>query len=228
VRQGMTTTRRRVVGFMMAAAAGVTVAAVPSGAHAHTELAGTVPAAGSVSKAPLSGVRLEFAAPVLPELTAVVVTRGATPVRVGEPVVEGSAVTATVDGATSPGEYTVAYRTVAADGHPITGSFSFQVAPRPASTAPARERRDDDGAASGTRRRGEEASTVADDAGSRDEAVTAADPSLAKGSAESASTAQAALPAGGEPIGLRVIGILGMGAAAVAVGAGLLRRRSLS
>jgi len=225
VRQGTTIVRQRVAGVMMAAAAGVTVLALPWSASAHTDLADTVPAAGSVSRDPVKDVSLEFAAPILPELTAVVVTRGGTGVQIDEPVVEGSTVNATVDGAAQPGEYTVAYRTVAADGHPITGSFSFEVASRPASAAPARPRRDA-GAAS-TRRRGAGAAT-ASDAAQRGDAATAADPGPAQTGRESQSQLETAPSTDAEPIRLGVIGLLGAGAAAVAVGAGLLRRRSLS
>jgi copper resistance protein C len=214
VRHWRTAVRGRATGVMVAAAAGLTVVALPSSASAHTELAGTVPAAGTVSKNPVSELRLEFAAPILPELTAVVVTRGGADVKVDEPVIEGSTVSATVDGAAQPGDYTVAYRTVAADGHPITGSFSFEVAPQPKSAAPARPHRDDDGAASATRRRGAEAATVPDRAERRDEVVTAERPP----------DTAAAIDV--EPVPLGVIGIVGAAAALVALGAGMLRRRS--
>ena len=204
MRQGMTTAPRRVATILMAATASLTVIALPTSASAHTELAGTVPAAGSVSESPVSGVSLEFAAPILPELTTVVVTRGGSGVQVEEPVVDGSTVATTMKGRAQPGEYTVAYRAVAADGHAITGSFSFEVAPRPDSEAPAPVP---------VRR--------------RDGAVTAAGPGPATATPETPVRSTVASPADGEPIRLDALGILGAGAA-VAVGAGLLRRRALT
>jgi len=228
VRQGSTIVRQRTAGMVMAAAAGLTVLALPSSASAHSDLVGTAPAAGTVAKDPVNEVSLEFASPILPELTAVVVTRGGSGVPVDDPVVDGSTVTASVDGAARPGEYTVAYRTVAADGHPITGSFSFEVAARPQGAAVARSRHDDGAAASTVRRRGGEGSAVADAARRRDPAGTAADPGSETAGAGTESSTGTVPSSKSESTGLATIGILGAGAAAVAAGARLLRRRSLT
>ncbi|MGV8875767.1 MAG: copper resistance CopC family protein, partial [Rhodococcus sp. (in: high G+C Gram-positive bacteria)] len=56
-----------------------------------------------------------------------------------EPVVDGSTVTVDLDGLGDAGEYTIGYRVVSADGHPITGSIPFQLtqaSPAAAAAAP--------------------------------------------------------------------------------------------
>ena len=121
--------RPRAASVVAATAVSVTLLAWPSAAGAHSDVTGTTPTAGSVSPVPVRSVRLDFAMPVLPDLTYVVVT-GGTGVAAAEPVVEGSTVTAALDTAARQGTYTVAYRTVASDGHPVSGSFSFQVVTR--------------------------------------------------------------------------------------------------
>jgi methionine-rich copper-binding protein CopC len=102
------------------------LAAWPLPAVAHTDLAGSEPAAGEVVDRSLDQVTLDFASPVMLDLTDVVVTTGGAPPVVGKPALAGSTVTVPVTVAAA-GEYVVAYRTVAADGHAISGSFSFEV-----------------------------------------------------------------------------------------------------
>lgn len=110
----------------------------PAGAaSAHDELVATDPAADAVlSEAPAS-LTLTFSAELLP-------AQGATEVQVsdasgaaladGEPVVAGSSVTQAVQAGS--GVYTVLWRAVSSDGHPISGEYSFTVdAPAPAPTA---------------------------------------------------------------------------------------------
>jgi methionine-rich copper-binding protein CopC len=110
------------------------VVATPPAAHAHTDLVAAQPDAASRAVDPVTTVRLEFATPVQAALTHVVVT-GAGAVRVDEPRVDGAEVEVLVDGLTVAGEYRVAYRTVAADGHPVVGSYAFEVTPASASAA---------------------------------------------------------------------------------------------
>ncbi|WP_329245474.1 copper resistance protein CopC [Streptomyces pseudovenezuelae] len=45
-----------------------------------------------------------------------------------EPEVSGKQVTLALDPASPPGRYTVGYRVVSADGHPVSGSYTFTVA----------------------------------------------------------------------------------------------------
>ncbi len=121
-----------------AAAAAALVLATTAPAAAHTDLLRSHPVPGSSVPGTVSTVRLEFVDPEIPELTDVVVTgpgasaQGAS-VQVADPTVSGALVDATLERATPPGEYVVAYRTVAQDGHPVTGSFTFEVVPGAAS-----------------------------------------------------------------------------------------------
>ncbi|WP_181028417.1 copper resistance CopC family protein [Pseudoclavibacter sp. RFBA6] len=45
----------------------------------------------------------------------------------GEPVIDGTTVTSTIDDALPDGAYTVNWRVVSSDGHPITGTIQFTV-----------------------------------------------------------------------------------------------------
>jgi methionine-rich copper-binding protein CopC len=114
-------------------AAAALVLATTAPAAAHTDLLRTNPEAESSVTGTVSTVRLEFVDPVIPELTDVVVTGPGASVQVADPTVSGALVDATLERATPPGEYVVAYRTVAQDGHPVTGSFTFEVVPGAAS-----------------------------------------------------------------------------------------------
>lgn len=98
-------------------------------ALAHDALAGTDPPDGSVVDAAPSQVVLTFAAEQAPVGAEVVVT-GPDGARWsdGEPVVAGRTVTQALRAGLPNGECTVAWRSVAQDGHPVTGSFTFEVA----------------------------------------------------------------------------------------------------
>jgi methionine-rich copper-binding protein CopC len=119
----------------------------PAAVQAHTDLLESWPAAGEVADDPVDRVRLEFATPVVEELTQVVVTGGPR-TSAAEPRVSGGLVEAPVAGLDSAGTYEVAYRTVAVDGHPVTGSFTFDLGPGAVAAAVAGAdsvRRDADG-----------------------------------------------------------------------------------
>ena len=123
---------------------------------AHTALASTTPADGAgVDEAPPE-VMLQFTDEVI-ELGAVVsVTGPRGSVDVGPLTVSGATVTAGLPESLPGGSYSVDWRVSAADGHPISGTFSFSVvgtasspteaggppvsatAPAPGETAPAR------------------------------------------------------------------------------------------
>ncbi|MDQ4085810.1 MAG: copper resistance protein CopC [Actinomycetota bacterium] len=97
-------------------------------AYAHTELDNAVPAADvRVEKTPGS-VQLNFTEPVDADLASVVV-RGpngqdlaAGPVRQS-----GPGVIQPITAAPRPGTVEVAYRVVSLDGHPVSGSYTFEV-----------------------------------------------------------------------------------------------------
>jgi copper resistance protein C len=127
-------------------AAAALVLATTAPAAAHTDLLRSHPVPGSSVPGTVSTVRLEFVDPVIPELTDVVVTGPGASEQVADPTVSGALVDATLERATPPGEYVVAYRTVAQDGHPVTGSFTFEVVPGAASARAGVQRVDEAGA----------------------------------------------------------------------------------
>ena len=114
-------------------AGGGLLAAPP--ASAHDELVGSEPAASSTVTALPTRVVLHFGEPPLAGGSAIVVRDPAgTSATTGTAVVSGSDVSIDLVALTVAGTYTVSWRTVAGDGHPITGTFAFTV---PASLLPA-------------------------------------------------------------------------------------------
>jgi methionine-rich copper-binding protein CopC len=105
---------------------------VPAGpASAHTELKSTAPAAKSTTTKPVTEVTLTFTGPIKKPGTTVAVTGPDKASRsTGAAQVLDKTITQKVQ-ALPVGTITVAWRTVAADGHPIQGSFTFtnQAAP---------------------------------------------------------------------------------------------------
>jgi methionine-rich copper-binding protein CopC len=123
--------RQRLVSIFLAAltsiAGAVVTSVVAAGpAAAHNGLVSTTPTDGAtVARAP-SAVALTFDEPALALGTALVVTDSA-----GQQVQAGSAslIDTTVSQALQPGipagEYAVTWRVTSADGHPISGRFTF-------------------------------------------------------------------------------------------------------
>ncbi|HSK26006.1 MAG TPA: copper resistance CopC family protein [Jiangellales bacterium] len=117
--------RRAVSGLAAAVLAGASllVGAVP--AVAHNSLTGSSPADTSTVTEPLTEVLLEFDQAVRTEFAQMAVLGDdQTPYQSGDPVVAGTTVTQAVQ-PLPDGAYTVSYRVVSADGHPITGAISF-------------------------------------------------------------------------------------------------------
>lgn len=107
-------------------AAGITMAGA-SPAFAHDELLGSSPEPGQVFETPPTEVSLDFSNDVIEVGTAVeVVDHHGGDVAVGDPVVAGPRVTATLP-ADLEGEYQVRWRAVSSDGHPIEGTIDFGV-----------------------------------------------------------------------------------------------------
>jgi hypothetical protein len=100
---------------------------VPS-AQAHASLIASSPAAGSTVTEQPGVVELTFSEAVQTEFAQVAVLRddGAA-FHVGTPQVIGSVVTQPV-GDLPDGNYTISYRVVSADGHPVTGTVDFAAA----------------------------------------------------------------------------------------------------
>ena len=119
------------------AAAVVLMAAAAAPAAAHDALVSSAPADGAtVAHAPRRIV-LTFDQPALALGTAVVVTSSAgQQVQAGAPRLVDNTVTQPLQPGAPGGPYTVLWRVTSADGHPISGRFTFQA------DAPSTERAD--------------------------------------------------------------------------------------
>ena len=128
---------------LLAAAVVPVVVLLPAGpAAAHTQLTGSVPSAGAVVPADLSQVVLSFTSAVRADLATVVVTGpGGEAAARGAATVRGTDVVQPLTTPLPAGAWTVAYRVVAGDGHPITGTLPLTVeaaatsSPAPSPTA---------------------------------------------------------------------------------------------
>jgi methionine-rich copper-binding protein CopC len=98
-----------------------------SPASAHTELVRANPAPGASVAGHLDRIELDFSSPVLPRLAEVLVTRTTDRSRVSGRAESFDDRVVVPVRALAPGGYLVAYRVVAADGHPVVGSYSFTV-----------------------------------------------------------------------------------------------------
>lgn len=132
----MTTSAESPPPFARVAGALITLAALlammvasASPASAHARLESSSPQDGSTLAAVPPEIMLQFNEPIEKGLNQVSVTSGSTNVAKGEPQVEGNTVYQPVEYTMKPGEYTVTYKVVSADGHPVSGSFSFTYAP---------------------------------------------------------------------------------------------------
>jgi copper resistance protein C len=106
----------------------------PLGRHAwaHTTLSWSRPADGDVVDAPLREVRFRFSDPVVVQFTRATLVgadgqRVATPELALDPESNRREFFLTLDQRLPGGDYTVRWRTVAADGHAIDGSFRFML-----------------------------------------------------------------------------------------------------
>jgi methionine-rich copper-binding protein CopC len=98
-------------------------AAVP--AAAHNSLQSTSPADGQTVTRTPSSVVLTFDEPALAMGTRIVVTGPDGEVQQGPARSVDNSVSQDLQGEAPAGSYTVAWRVTSADGHPISGSFSF-------------------------------------------------------------------------------------------------------
>jgi methionine-rich copper-binding protein CopC len=124
-RAGRLAATRLALAVFVGAVAGLMTTGDP--ASAHTALRSSSPASGEALAAPPKQVRLDFteALSITPP-PQVAVTLGGQTVPSGPVRVDGTTLTAPVTAA-GPGTYTVAYRVVAADGHPVQGTVTFTV-----------------------------------------------------------------------------------------------------
>lgn len=111
-------------------------------AAAHTALAGSDPAKDADLTSPPAVITLTFTEDINPTFASVVISSAdGRSWASGDPQVDGPRVSAGVQPDLPPtGVYTVGYRVVSADGHPVSGSYTFTIVgvpgqPPPASTS---------------------------------------------------------------------------------------------
>lgn len=105
-------------------------------AAAHSVIVDSAPAQGETVESSPRTVEATFNEDVSTEFAHLTVMRDGTNHASGEPRVEGRTVAIDVPDL-APGEYTVGYRVVSADGHPVQGSFTFTVAGAATDSTPA-------------------------------------------------------------------------------------------
>ena len=114
---------RIMIGAAAVALASVLTTALP--AYAHTSLTSSDPAKGATVTSPRQ-IRLTFADPVRFTGVVVVDAHGGHH-ESGKSQAVDNHVTEAIAGVLPPGVYTVGWRVVAPDGHPVTGKYTFTV-----------------------------------------------------------------------------------------------------
>ncbi|GGO88243.1 transport integral membrane protein [Nocardioides phosphati] len=128
--------RRRTPGYVVAALAALVLLLVPSPAQAHSSLISSDPVNGAVLAKPPTHATFRFDESVALGAGAVQVF-DATGHRLRAPATaRDTTVTVALPAALARGTYTVVWRVVSADGHPVAGSLSFSVG-RPSRTVTA-------------------------------------------------------------------------------------------
>jgi methionine-rich copper-binding protein CopC len=94
-------------------------------AQAHNILVGTSPADGSIAKVVPAQVTLTFNEPALALGTEIIVTGPAGQEQSGAAVLVNNTVTEHLQPGSPAGPYAVLWRVTSADGHPVSGKFSF-------------------------------------------------------------------------------------------------------
>ncbi|MFE9655818.1 copper resistance protein CopC [Micromonospora sp. NPDC006431] len=129
--------RLGVVGLVAAVLAAMAVLLAPATpAAAHNSLQAANPAQDARLSTPPTQITLKFLQKLDPAFTTIVLSDASQrKVPTSEPAVTAATGRVTISQPLSTGTYTVAYRVVSADGHPVQGSYSFTVAAPAASTA---------------------------------------------------------------------------------------------
>lgn len=132
----VTTTHRTPAPFARTASAILTLAAMlvamtamASPASAHARLEASSPKDGSTLTATPPEVMLRFNEPIKSGLNQVTVKAGSTDATDGELEVDGNSVYQPLKSSLKADTYTVTYKVVSADGHPISGSLKFTYTP---------------------------------------------------------------------------------------------------
>jgi methionine-rich copper-binding protein CopC len=140
---------RVLVVLLLAAAATGALLAHPQAALAHDTLLSTDPEDGSTVDSSPEKITLEYSANILDVSPVVRITDAdGTVVQEGDPEIDGPDAIAKVEKPLDPGTYTIQWRVVSSDGHPIEGDFSFTVAGDGADAGPSSEASDAGGATS--------------------------------------------------------------------------------
>ncbi|MEU7759219.1 copper resistance CopC family protein [Micromonospora aurantiaca (nom. illeg.)] len=132
--------RTRSVTALLAAVFTALLLAPATPAAAHNSLQEATPARDARLTAAPTQVTLRFMQGLNPSFTTITVSdAGQRKVPTSAPAVNGATGTVTIDEPLGNGTYTVAYRVVSRDGHPVQGSYRFTVADpaAPAPSAPA-------------------------------------------------------------------------------------------
>jgi methionine-rich copper-binding protein CopC len=117
---------RTVAAALLGAALAVPLGGTP--ASAHNSLTDAEPAKNAVLTEAPGEIRLTFLQkPDAAAMTVELTDAGKQPVPVGKPAVEGNASVVPITGPLTDGVYTVTYRVVSRDGHPVRGSYRFTV-----------------------------------------------------------------------------------------------------
>ncbi|MEE2061724.1 copper resistance CopC family protein [Rhodococcus artemisiae] len=110
------------------AAAAVVLLLGVAPAQAHSTLIGSTPAADATAAGSPDEIELEFNQPINTAFATVTLTDGEGAQRgSSEAIVDAERVRLAIPEPLSAGDYTVGYRVVSADGHPITGSYAFTI-----------------------------------------------------------------------------------------------------
>ncbi|WP_341718729.1 copper resistance protein CopC [Micromonospora sp. FIMYZ51] len=126
-----------VAGLAATLAVAALLVAPASPAYAHNVLRKATPAQDAELDTAPKKVTLEFMQKLNPKFTTITLSDAdKQPVATSEPEVSGTKGTITIDGTLDNGVYTVAYRVVSLDGHPVQGSYTFTVADPTATAAP--------------------------------------------------------------------------------------------
>lgn len=131
--------KKLVTVFLAAVAVVLVVGTGP--AQAHSSLIGSTPASDATLAGAPDSIELQFNQSINTAFATVTLTdRDGVQRGDSEAMVDGARVRLAIPEPLAAGSYTVAYRVISADGHPITGSYGFAVTsgagPAPSSAAP--------------------------------------------------------------------------------------------
>lgn len=120
---------RALMRWVVAVCLGALVTLVPAHAFAHSALISSDPAEGAQLSAAPDAVTLVFSEPLLPDFVRVLaIDASGAAEELPLQSIDGATAIATWPAAAPPGTWSVEYRVVSQDGHPINGRVSFTYA----------------------------------------------------------------------------------------------------